>query len=222
ENTVSISITGDQMIKTMDKNPMGWMSFSAAQMGGPNAYNSLLFGEDKPVEVTYKPDTKPQFDYNKEVAEAKKYYVAFRKNSGIEKYDSLEAVKEAEREEKAQREHGKLVVAASDSANGKIYFKKLSIDQYYGTLSFTGTFSRGVHGGYYGYATITQATSETGANVLDGIQTHDSISAFISPETYSFTDTASSMNKVSFTATASFPEDCEIVSLEGRLVIDAS
>jgi len=226
ESTVAISITGDQIIKLMDAPKGGNNNMALMQLMGassnPNSYNSFLFGQDKPVEVTYKPDTKPQFDYDKEVAEAKKSYTAFRKKSGIDKYDSVQAVIAAQKEEEAEREHGKLVVTAKDSANGKVYFKKLSIDQFYGTMTFSGELSRGVNAGYSGYVTITKAYTDKGVSVLDSIQGHDSLSAFISPDSYSFTDTTTAKKKVSFSVVGNFPEDCKILNLEGRVVIDAS
>jgi hypothetical protein len=222
DNTVQLDMNDTKIINALDTlMNSNYLAFSAlSKSSSPNAYNSYLYGQNKPLQVTFKSDAKPLFDYAKEVAEAKKYYTAFRRTSGIEKYDSVQLVIQRQKEEEALKEHGTLVLTAADSADHKVYFKTLGATQYYGMLSFSGDLSRPMQTGYYSKIQITKAVDDKGNNVLDSIQNHDNISAYLSPETYSYTDSVQLNNKVTFSLSPNLPEDCKIINLEGVLVVD--
>jgi hypothetical protein len=222
DNTVEHNLTDTKIMTGMDS-LMGSSAIGLtdlAKSNNPYAYNSLFYGQNKPLQVTFKSDAKPMFDYAQEVAEARKYYVAFRRSSGIERFDSVQVAMERQKEEEALKEHGMLVLTADDSADHRVYFKTLGAEQYYGMLSFSGELSKPLQAGYYSKIYITKAYDDKGNNILDSIQNHESISAYLSPMTYSYTDTLQLDNKVTFSVSPNLPEDCKVINLEGKLIID--
>jgi hypothetical protein len=254
DNSVEIHLTGDAVINVLDTlmesddltSQLYSKYYSSLGLAGSTQtgdedmnksyfYNKLLYGEAKPVKVVFKNETKMVFDYNKELAEAKVSYAKFRRTSGIEQYDSVQLALKKEAEEEKTREQGTLVLTANDSANRKIYFKTLAATQYYGDLSFTGTLSRGLLGGYSGQIRITKAYTDKGVNVIDSINkknlfyteddNHDNyLSAYVSPSNYTvntYTYDSIPSDKVTFNIYASFPTDTKFIDLQGNLTIDS-
>ncbi|HTB05882.1 MAG TPA: hypothetical protein VK806_02940 [Bacteroidia bacterium] len=223
-NTVCLHLTDVKIIAGVDSlmtsQAMGLMEFSKSS--NPYAYNSLFYGENKPLQVTFKSNSEPSFDYSREVADAKKYYVAFRRSSGIERFDSVRLAMERQKEEEALREHGTLVLTVTDSANNKVYFKTLGAEQYYGMLSFSGQLSKPLPTSYYSKINITKAYDDRGNNIIDSIQNRDNISAYLSPTTYTYTDSIPHNDKVTFSLSPNLPEDCKMINIEGSLTVSDS
>ncbi len=236
DNTAELSINGKNMMASLDtllqntdmiskmySNPSNIGSMSSTD---PYKYNSLFFSENKPIRVTYKAGDKPQFDYAKEVAEAKIYYANFLKKSGIAAFDSLALIKIEKVEAEKRKEHGTLVLTSEDSANGKIYFKELGANQYsYSSdnyLSFTGTLSRPVSASNYALVSISYITSDNGTNLTDSLSNSSFITAYLSSSSYNYSDTSSVSNddKVSFSLSGHFPDDTKFINLQGTLKID--
>lgn len=189
DNTVSVTLTGSDVIKLLDSMStntdiignmyskyMPNMGLGASNPLTPanddnGAYkvDKILYGENKPVQVVYKSSGKMAFDYDKEVAEAKTYYAKFRRTSGIEQYDSVLAAAKKQEEEDAQREKGTLVLTAADSANGKEHLRTLVASQLYGDyINFTGMLSKPVSTSSV-KVQITKATTDNGMNITDSI-----------------------------------------------------
>jgi hypothetical protein len=224
DNTVYLHLTDAKIMGSMDSlltnNIVGLADLS--KTNNPYAYNSLFYGENKPLQVTFKGDSKPAFDYAKEAADAKKYYAVFRKSSGLESFDSVRLVKQQLKEEEALREHGTLVLTAADSANNKVYFKTLGAEQYYGMLSFSGQLSKPLPTSYYSKINITKAYDDRGNNIIDSIQNRDNISAYLSPTIYTYTDSIPHNDKVTFSLSPNLPEDCKMINIEGSLTVSDS
>jgi hypothetical protein len=256
DNAVSISVTGNDIIKLLDTmastDDIGSNMYSSyfTGMGIPGSqgnngmgadnygYLKMLYGEDKPVQVVFKNESKPVFDYVKEVVDAKKDYALFRKNSGIEKYDSLQAVAVKEAEEAKQKEEGTLVLTAADSANHKMYLKTLKAKQYGEYMSFSGTLSKGVKDNYGVKVVITKATTDKGVNVTDSINKGSSYldvddtagpagsksiaSAYLSSSNYSsYMDSTALYDLISFNLYGHFPSDAKYINLEGQVLLNA-
>jgi len=189
DNTVSIAITGSDVIKLLDtmsvNNDMignmyskympnmglGGNSTQSATSDGtdPYVYDKILYGEDKPVQVVFKSTNKMAFDYDKEVAEAKAYYTKFRRTSGIEQFDSALAVAKKQEEEEKQKQQGTLVLTAADSANNKVHLRTLEASQLYGDyISFTGTLSKAMSTSS-AKVQITKVITDNGVNITDSI-----------------------------------------------------
>jgi hypothetical protein len=254
DNSVEIHLTGDAVINVLDTlmesddlaSQLYSKYYSSLGLAGSVKtgdedknksyfYNKLLYGEDKPVKVVFKNETKMVFDYNKEVAEAKASYAKFIRTSGIEKYDSVQLVAKKEAEEEKTKEQGALVLTANDSVNHKIYFKTLTAVQYYGDISFTGTLSKGLLGGYSGQIRITRAYTDKGVNVTDSIMKRSSyyednantdiyLSAYASPSTYTgstYSYDSIPSDKVTFNIYANFPADTKFLDMQGTLTLDS-
>jgi hypothetical protein len=234
DNTAQLAFNGKSMIHHLDTLMMNTDMMSrmytnpssgigALSSDDPYHTNSFIFGEDKPVRVIYKSGNKPLFDYEKEVAEAKKQYADFRKKSGLQAYDSIANAKKKMEEEERKKEEGTLVLNADDSANGKVYFKNLTAKQYYRSYAtFTGQLSKSFNTSYYSTVIITSALTDNGKNVTDSIQNHDFISAYMSSSTTNYDDTITPNDKVTFTLNNKFPDDCKYINVEGKLVIDSA
>jgi hypothetical protein len=244
DNTISLTITGDDVIKLMDTlsgksdyTSMLYGKYYGLANGGSNAesyfYDKVLYGEEKPIMVVFKTETKPAFDYAKEVADAKVYYAKYRKSSGIEKYDSLAAAEKKEAEEEKAKEEGTLVLTAKDSANGKTYFKTLTATQYSGSVSFSGILSKPQSGVSFTKVKITKATADNGVNVTDSIGKQNNyygydstsvgyLSAYLTNSNggYGYGDSNTQYDKATFTMYINLPDNIKYVNLEGLLIID--
>jgi hypothetical protein len=233
-NTAELSINGRKMITQLDTLMTNTDMMSKLYSSGPTGLNSLsptsqlqangiLFGENKPVQIIYQADGKVQFDYDKEVAEAKKECAAFRRKSGLEIFDSLNLIKKQKAEEEENKIEGTLVLTASDSANGKVYFKNLKAKQYYRNyFIFTGDLSKPVNTGYSTPVIITSATTDNGINVLDSIKNPDYINAYMTSSSGKYSDSVKYTDEASFTVNTMFPANCKFVNLEGKLQVDSS
>jgi len=229
DNTAELAFNGRSIITSLDTlmlntEMMSKMYSSPSGMSALSNSSSFLFGDDKPVQIIYESGNKPQFDYAKEVAEAKKYYVDFRKKSGVETFDSIALVKKQKAEEEIRKMEGTLVLTAADSAKGKVYFKNLKAKQYYRSyIDFSGDLSRPVNSGYASTIVITSAKTDDGTNVLDSIKNHDYISAYMTLSSSKYSDSAVTYtDKASFTLNTTFPADCKFINLEGKLVVDST
>lgn len=227
DNTAVFSIDGKSMVQSLDTlmqntDMMSKMySNPSSGMGSLSNTNNILFGGDKPVQIIYQSGNKPQFDYAKEVEEAKKYYADFRRKSGLDAFDSIMVMKKQQAEAEERKLKGTLVLTATDSANGKIYFKNLTAKQYSrGYISFTGELSKPVASDFSFMVTLTSAHSDIGRNILDSIQDPAHISAYVYSEDYK--DSLSGDNKVSFSISGTFPDDCKFINLEGKLQVDSA
>lgn len=226
DNTAELTFNGRKIIENLDTlmlntEMMSKMYYSPSGSSALSGSGSFLFGNDKPLQVIYETGNKPQFDYDKEVAAAKKYYADFRKKSGIENYDSISLAKRQKEEEETRKMEGTLVLTAADSAHGKVYFKSLKAKQYYRSyIDLSGSLSKPVNTGYTAIVTITSAKTDNGMNVLDSIRNHDYISAYMTSSTNSYSDSITFADKTSFTLNTEFPADCKFINLEGKLQVD--
>jgi len=232
DNTAELSINGKNMIHYLDtmmrNTDLISKMYSNSSSINPYAGNSdyaiykYLFGEAAPVRVVYETTTKPQFDYAKEVAEAKKYYAAFLIKSGIAAYDSIAIVKKQLEEAEKKKEEGTLVLTANDSANDKMYFKTLTATQYYrGNFSLTGELSKPVNSVSFATVSLTSLITDNGISMLDSIPNPTSISAYISTSSTNYLDSVQYDNKVTFSIFGNFPDDCKYVNLKGMLNVDS-
>lgn len=252
ERSVSLSLTGNDVIRLLDSmssgngNMAGLYDKYMPGMGGlggdqPSddkdyeAYK-ILYGEAKPIQVVFKSNGKKAFDYDKEVAEAKTYYAAFRKTSGIEKYDSVQDVAKKTAEEESIREKGTLILTADDSANGNAYVKKMEATQYSGLLSFSGTLSKPLSNSLLGKVRIVSAVTNNGTDIADSLNkannysfstdegspdTTGYINAYFSSSDYSYdangsySDSALNKDKFSFSLLSGIPEGTKYINLAG-------
>lgn len=226
--TAEFAFNGRSMISSLDTlmQNTDMMSKVYSSPSGTNALansSSFLFGEGKPIQIIYESGNKPQFDFAKEVAEAKKQYADFRRKSGLETFDSLALAKKQKAEEETRKMEGTLVLTAADSAHGKVYFKSLRAKQYYRNyIDFTGILSRPVNTGYSSLVVITSAKTDNGMNVLDSIKNHEYISAYMTLSSGNYSDsTISYTDKASFTMTTTMSADCKFINLEGKLQVDS-
>jgi hypothetical protein len=224
DNTAVFSFDGKSMVQSLDTlmqnaDMMSKMySNPSSGMGSLSNTNNILFGGDKPVQIIYQSGNKAQFDYAKEVEDAKIYYADFRKKSGLATFDSIALMKKQQAEFEAGKLKGTLILTAADSANGKIYFKSLKAKQYSrGYIDFTGALSKPVTSDVSFTVSITSAHTDNGMNVLDSIQDHTDFGAYVYFASQNVKDTVMGGDMLTFSISGAFPDDCKYINLEGEL-----
>lgn len=223
---VQLTLTGNQILKYADsvaKNQQLAVEQYKATNGANNSvlepqFNSILWGIESPVEVTFDKGSEYLFDYNTEVQNALSFFDNFMEKTKLQKLDSNIMMGEERAEEKRPKEYGELDVNKFDSAAKKPYFVDLMAVQSHDTLLFSGELSKDIKAPEESRIHIIRVVTGTNDDITDSLADKNKITARLMPNA----GTAKGIGpkrKVSFILLMNFPPGCKEMTVLGKLVI---